>query len=65
MLVFVESSEMQHLLKFCLNHDVLTPDLLSLMSQATWTGTTMRFLPNLGTKDFFSTWTMHEGETGH
>lgn len=35
------------------------------MLQATWTDTTMRFLPNLGTKDSFSTWTTPEGETKH
>lgn len=33
------------------------------MLQATWTGITMRFLPNLGMKASSSTWTMPEGET--
>lgn len=39
--------------------------LFGPMLQATWTDTTMRFLPNLGTKDSFSTWTTPEGETKH
>lgn len=31
--------------------------------QVIWTDTTMKFLPNLEMKDFFSTWTTPEGKT--